>query len=294
MDKQGMSGKLVVITGATSGIGRATAEGLSAMGATLLLVGRDEGRLKAAQDSMPRVEGVPMPETHCADLSSMAEVRRLAAAIRDAHPRVDVLINNAGTIAGRRKLTVDGYEYTFALDHLSPFLLTNLLLDRLKAAAPSRIITVSSSAHLAGKIHFDDLMLARRYSAPRAYGQAKLANVLFTYELARRLEGTRVTANCVHPGAVRTHFGNEASGPVRIGLVAVRPFELSARQGARTPIYLASSPEVEGVTGRYFVRGKARRSSTASYDLDAARRLWEESARLTGLEADERAAGDRK
>lgn len=279
-----MKGKVVLITGATSGIGRATARGLAKMGASLILVGRSNDRLAATRDGLAPPAAGSETTLLRADLSSMNEVRGLAAEIRERTTRLDVLINNAGTIVGPRRLTVDGHEYTFALDHLSPFLLTHLLTDLLRSSAPSRVITVSSSAHYAGSIHFDDLMLERGYSAFKAYSQAKLANVLFAYELARRMQGTGVTSNCVHPGSVRTHFGNEASGLLHLGLVVVRPFELSPEQGARTSIYLASSPEVEGVTGRYFVRGRAHRSSPASYDEDAARRLWEASAKLTGLD----------
>jgi NAD(P)-dependent dehydrogenase (short-subunit alcohol dehydrogenase family) len=283
MSTLAMKGKVVIVTGATSGIGRATAEGLASMGAKLILVGRNEERLRSTYEDIYRSTGNADLQTMSADLSSMAEVRRLAALLVSTHPHLDVLINNAGTIIGRRELTADGYERTFALDHLSPFLLTNLLLTSLKATAPSRIITVSSSAHTTGSIHFNDLMLERGYNAFKAYGQAKLANIMFTYELARRLEGTGVTANCVHPGAVRTHFGNEATGLLHIGLVVVRPFELSPNRGAQTPIYLASSPEVANLSGKYFVRRRPRSSSPASYDHEAARRLWEMSAKLTGL-----------
>ncbi len=278
-----MKGRVVLVTGATSGIGKATARGLAKMGASMVLVGRSDDRLAAVGESIARATGAS-PALMRADLSSMAEVRDLADRVRAKVGRLDVLINNAGTIVGKRRLSVDGFEYTFALDHLSPFLLTNLLLDLMIASAPSRIITVSSAAHYAGKIHFDDLMLERGYRPFKAYSQAKLANVMFAYELARRLQGTGVTSNCLHPGGVRTRFGNEASGLVRFGLVVIRPFELSPEMGARTPIYLASSPEVEGVTGRYFVRERARQSSPISYDRGAARRLWEICARLTGLE----------
>jgi retinol dehydrogenase-14 len=277
-----MRGKVAVVTGATSGIGRSTAEGLARMGASLVLIGRNKERLASIGDEIVDGTGVA-PVLMRADLSSMAEVRRLAAEIGDKVPRLDVLINNAGTIVGDRRLTADGYESTFALDHLSPFLLTNLLLSLLIASAPSRAVTVSSSAHRFGRIHFDDLMLEKGYTAFKAYSQAKLANVLFTYELARRLRGTGVTANCLDPGPVRTRFGNEASGLLHIGLVAVRPFELSPDHGARTSIYLASSSEVEGMTGRYFVRRKPHRSSPVTYDEGAAKRLWDISARLTGL-----------
>lgn len=280
-----MRGRTVLITGATAGIGKATALGLAGMGARLIMVGRSEERLAAVKEQIVSETGHNDHVTLKADLSSMAEVRRLAADVMASTARLDVLINNAGTIVGDRRLTADGYEYTFALDHLSPFLLTNLLLDRLEASAPSRVITVSSAAHLTGRMHFDDLMLERGYRPFRAYSQAKLANVLFTYELARRRQGTRVTANCLHPGTVRTRFGNELGSAGRLAMVLIRPFEASSKMGARTSIYLASSPEVEGVTGQYFIGRKARRSSAASYDVDAARRLWEVSERLTGLKA---------
>ncbi len=279
---QGMKGKLVVITGASSGIGRATAEGLATRGASLALVGRDIRRLSSAAEAIRKAAPVPV-HTYIADLSSMAEVRRVASEIGAAHPRIDVLINNAGTVGGRRRVTVDGYEHTFALDHLSPFLLTNLLLPSLKASAPSRIVTVSSVAHFTGSLHLDDLMMENGYSAWRAYSQAKLANVMFTYELARRLQGTGVTANCAHPGVVRSRFGQEASGLLHLGLVVLRPFSISARQGARTIIYLASSPQVEGVSGRYFAAMRPRQSSPASCDQRSAERLWEASEALTGL-----------
>jgi NAD(P)-dependent dehydrogenase (short-subunit alcohol dehydrogenase family) len=288
-----MSGRVVVITGATSGIGRATALGLAEIGASMILIGRSRGRLASTSDDIVHRAGGPAPTLLCADLSSLTQVRHLAAEVRKRVSRLDVLINNAGTIVGDRRLTADGYEYTFALDHLSPFLLTNLLLDLTISSAPSRIITVSSSAHFLGRIRFDDLMMENNYSAFGAYCQAKLANVLFTYELARRLSGTGVTANCLNPGGVRTHFGDEASGALRAGLVLARPFEQSPERGARTPIYLASSPEAGCVTGRYFVRRKVHRSSPASYDGGSARRLWEVSARLTALDGNGKDRGSR-
>ncbi|MDW5562300.1 MAG: SDR family NAD(P)-dependent oxidoreductase [Methanomassiliicoccus sp.] len=278
-----MKGRTVAVTGATSGIGRATAEALSRMGASLILSGRSEKRLSAIGEDIGRETG-SVPILLPADLSCMDEVRRLAAEIRRNASRLNVLINNAGTIVGDRRQTTDGHEYTFALDHLAPFLLTNLLLDLLISSAPSRIVTVSSSAHHFGRIHFDDIGMEHGYTPFMAYAQAKLANVLFTYELARRLGGTGVTANCLDPGPVRTRFGNEATGLLRIGLVVIRPFELSPSRGARTSIFLASSPEVADVTGRYFVRRRPRRSSSSSYDREVARRLWAISADLAGLD----------
>jgi retinol dehydrogenase 14 len=281
-----MKGKTVLITGATAGIGKATAFGLADRGAKLILVGRDDRRLAAVAGELA-AKGHRDVITLRADLSSMAEVRRLAGEILRSAPRLDVLINNAGTIVGDRRLTVDGYEYTFALDHLSPFLLTSLLLDRLKASAPSRVITVSSAAHLAGTMNFDDLMLEKGYRPFRAYSQAKLANVLFSNELARRLAGTGVTANSLHPGTVRSHFGNELKGPFRVGMYLVRPFEIGPRRGAKTSIYLASSPEVEGVSGKYFVRQRPHRPSAEANDPEIARRLWGVSDKLVGLGRDQ-------
>jgi NAD(P)-dependent dehydrogenase (short-subunit alcohol dehydrogenase family) len=196
-----------------------------------------------------------------------------------------VLINNAGAILGERKITVDGYEYTFALEHLAPFLLTNLLMGELRRAAPSRVVTVSSVGHIPGRIHFDDIMLERRWTTLRAYGQAKLANVLFTRELAVRSDGSGVTANCLHPGMVDNGFGRELSGLVRSMNVLMRPLLVSEKKGARTSIHLASSPEVKDVTGRYFVKCRPAWSSRRSRDMAVARWLWEASEDLTGLKS---------
>lgn len=278
-----MKGKVVLITGATSGIGRATAVVLAGLGADLILVGRSDERLRTLGEELTRTTGNRTVRTMRCDLSSMDEVRRLASEFKSANRKLDVLINNAGLILGERKLTVDGYEYTFALDHLAPFLLTNLLLDELTVAAPSRVVTVSSAAHRTGRMHFDDLMLEKGWTPFKAYSQAKLANVLFTYELARRLQGTGVTANCVHPGGVRTNFGHELGGAMKIGMAIFRPFMISPEKGARTSIYLASSPDVEGISGKYFVRSRPSESSRESYDVDEAKTLWEMSERLTRL-----------
>jgi retinol dehydrogenase 14 len=280
-----MSGKTVLITGATSGIGKATAMGLAGLGANLVLVSRDGAKLERTADEIAQRTRNTGVEWSVCELSSLQDVRRTAMEIKRKHPRLDVLINNAGTIVGKRKITVDGYEYTFALDHLSPFLLTNLLLDTLKASAPARIITVSSSAHLMGHIHFDDLMLAEGFTPFKAYSQAKLANVLFTYALARRLQGTGVTANCLHPGVVRTNFGKELGGAFRLGMAIARTFQIGPETGAKTSIFLASSSSVEGVSGKFFVRSREARSSKESYDQMEADRLWEMSLALTGLAA---------
>ncbi len=217
-------------------------------------------------------------------MSSQAEVRRLAAGVRDAYPRLDVLVNNAGGFWAHRHTTADGLERTFALNHLAPFLLTNLLLDRLTAGASARVVTVSSGAQSMGRIDFADLQGARSYSGQRAYNQSKLANVMFTFELARRLEHTGVMANCLHPGVVRTNFGAEDQA-WWFTLVSRVIFGLlkTPAQGAETPIYLASSPDVDGVSGRFFVNRKPKRASRLAYDSDLTSRLWRVSAELVGI-----------
>ncbi len=280
-----MTGKVVLITGGTGGIGRATAIGLATLGARVAITGRDLGRAESAARDIRKVSGNPNVDALAADLSSQAEVRRLAAAVLDAYPRLDVLVNNVGGFWATRHITADGLEHTFAVNHLAAFLLTALLLDRLQASAPARIVTVSSGAQAMGTIDFEDLQGERAYSGERAYNQSKLANVMFTYELARRLDGTGVTANALHPGVVRSGFG--AEDPSRIFRVFVplwRPFMKTPGQGAATSVYLASSPEVEGVTGTYFANGRPQRSSKRSYDTATAHRLWKVSAGLVGLE----------
>ena len=217
-----------------------------------------------------------------ADLSSLASVRKLADDFKKTHDRLHVLVNNAGLIMGKKMITVDNLETTFEVNYLSHFLLTMLLLDTLKVSAPSRIVNVSSSASLSGHIDFDDLQEKKGYSAMKSYSQSKLAQVLFTYELSRRLAGTGVTVNAVHPGVVRTRWGDEG-GALGIGIRLGRPFMISPKKGAETPIYLASSPEVEGVTGKYLYKKKENQSSKESYDGDEAKRLWDVSLKLTGL-----------
>jgi retinol dehydrogenase 14 len=279
-----MTGKTVLITGATSGIGRAAAIGLAAMGARVGITGRDRSRAEAAAAEIARVSGNPAVDVFIADMSAQSEVRRLADEVLATYARLDVLLNNVGGFWAHRHVTADGLERTFALNHLAPFLLTNLLLERLIASAPARVVTVSSGAQSMGKIDFDDLMGERRYSGQRAYNQSKLANVMFTYELARRLEGTGVTATALHPGVTRTGFGAEDPNPMMTPIVAVlRPFMKSPTRGAETAGYLASSPEVEGVTGRYFADRKARKSQDSSYDAATTARLWNVSAELVGL-----------
>jgi retinol dehydrogenase-14 len=279
-----MAGKVVLVTGATGGIGKATAIGLATMGARVGITGRDLIRAEQASAEIRTASGNPAVDVFAADMSSQVEVRRLAGAVLDAYPRLDVLVNNVGGFWAHRHPTADGLEHTFALNHLAPFLLTNLLVDLLRASAPARVVTVSSGAQAAGRIDFDDLQGARRYSGQRAYSQSKLANILFTNELARRLQGTGVTANSVHPGVVRTNFGSEdQAGFFRIVSPLVRRFLKTPTQGAWTPIYLASSPDVEGITGRFFASCKPKAANKAVDDEGVTARLWRDSADLVGL-----------
>jgi len=277
-----MAGRTVLVTGGTGGIGRATALGLAGMGAHLAIAGRDRGRAEAAAREIRVVTGGQV-EVFVADLSAQAEVRRLAGEVLQCLSRIDVLVNNAGGYWNTRHLTADGLERTFAVNHLAPFLLTGLLLDRLKHSAPARVVTVSSNAHATGLIDFSDLQGERSYSGARAYSQSKLANVLFTYELARRQPATCVTVNALHPGVVRTAFGAEdPSGIQRLFIPVMRPFMKSPARGAATSVHVASAPDLEQVTGGYFAAGRPRSSAARSYDEAAAARLWQVSAHLTG------------
>jgi len=275
-----MRGRICLITGATSGIGRVAARVLSRGGANLLIVGRDPGRSAATLAELKEVGGGGPVEVLHGDLSSQSSVHTVARNVRLRTDRLHVLINNAGVICRTRRLTVDGIETTLAINHLAPFLLTGLLEDLLVAGSPARVITVASGAHRVGRIDFDDLQGERRYRGFHAYAQSKLANILFTYELARRLEGRGVTANCLHPGAVDTRLWRESRGLLRLAIRAARPFFLTAEQGAAGIIHLASSAAVEGVSGRYFAKLREVRSSQASYDSAVAVRLWELSASL--------------
>ena len=288
-----MHGKVCVVTGANSGIGKATALGLAQLGATVVLVCRSQSRGAAALTEIKQRSGNGSVALLVADLGSQQQVRRVAAAYRQQFDRLDVLVNNAALAKRKRSVTEDGVELTFAVNHLAPFLLTSLLLDRLKASAPARVVTVSSAAHKDATINFADLQGEQRYASFGfgAYSQSKLANVLFTYELARRLEGTGVTANCLHPGVVATAIFRDTPLWLRAGLALARPFILGSAQGADTVLYLATAPEVAEVSGRYFEKRKPVQSSSVSYDTEVARRLWEVSEALTAASG-QAAVGD--
>jgi NAD(P)-dependent dehydrogenase (short-subunit alcohol dehydrogenase family) len=276
-----LTGRICVVTGANRGIGRATAEGLAELGASLILVCRRREDGEAVSREIA-AKGRPVPDVVGADLSSQAFIRQAAAEIQARYPRLHVLINNAGIISRRREVTVDGLEMQFAVNHLGYFLLTNLLLPQLRAGAPSRIVNVSSGAHSHATLDFSDLQSERGYDPKEVYSRTKLANILFTYELARRLGVTRVTVNCLAPGVVATRMlGDYMGAPPGSGVDST--FGASPKEGAETSIYLAAAPDVERVTGKYFVGRKPAASSRESHDEAAARRLWEVSERLTGL-----------
>jgi NAD(P)-dependent dehydrogenase (short-subunit alcohol dehydrogenase family) len=280
-----LTGKTVLVTGATRGIGLATAVGLARLGADLVLLGRSEDRLAAAADAVAAAGGGRRPATCLADYTRLSDVRAAAASFLEHRDRLDVLVNNAGLIHKRRELTADGNELTFQVDHLAAFLLTNLLVPALTASPAARVVTVASDAHYsARRLPFDDLTHERSYFAYGSYAEAKLANLLFAYELARRLEGTSVTSNAVHPGSVRTGFATTQGGRLWLWQI-IRPFLRTPEQGAETLIHVASSPDVARVTGRYFADCREKRSSAASYDVEAARRLWALSEQLTGITA---------
>lgn len=276
-----MAGKVALITGANSGIGKETALALARMGANLVMVCRDRERGRLALEETKSKSGNATVELMICDLSSQTQIRKLAQELKQKHDRLDLLINNAGVILTRRRVTEDGIESTFAINHLAYFLLTNLLLDLIKQSAPARIVNVSSTVHSSATIDFNDLQAERSYGGMRAYGQSKLANVLFTYELARRLEGSNVTVNCLHPGVIATNIFRDISGLVG---TASKLFLKSPKRGAETSIYVATSPEVEGVTSKYFDDKKAVRSSPESYDEAIAQRLWQVSEQLTNLQ----------
>jgi NAD(P)-dependent dehydrogenase (short-subunit alcohol dehydrogenase family) len=280
-----MQGKVCIVTGANSGIGKATALGLAQMGATVVMVSRNKVKGEEAQNEIKEKSGNDAIDLMLADLSSQESIRQLAENFQQHYEQLHVLINNAGVVNLTRRETSDEYEMMFAVNYLAPFLLTNLLLEKLKASAPARIINVSSDSHEAGYIEMEDLQSEKPYKFMRSYGQSKLAVVLFTYELARRLQGTGVTANCLHPGFVATNIGQNGVGSVGRGITKLifSILGISPEEGAKTSIYLASSSEIEGVTGKYFVKSIPVRSAPISYDETLQRQLWEESAKLVNL-----------
>jgi NAD(P)-dependent dehydrogenase (short-subunit alcohol dehydrogenase family) len=280
-----MKGKVVVITGATSGIGEIAAQRLAAMGARIVLVARDAARGQKTLTRLPSIgSGVPH-SIYYGDLSRIADCKRVAAEIAAAEPRIDVLINNAGALFGTRHLTADNLEETFATNHMAYFVLTLSLRANLLAAAPARVVSTASDAHKGYVLDFDDLQAAKSYSAIRAYGRSKLCNILFTRELARRWSGKGVTANCLHPGFVATRFGDASGGflssVVRIGKAL---FAITPEKGAETIVYLASSPDVAAISGEYFYKCRPATPTAGGRDDAAASRLWNESAKLAGIE----------
>jgi NAD(P)-dependent dehydrogenase (short-subunit alcohol dehydrogenase family) len=280
----GMEGEVVLITGGTSGIGRAAATALAAMGAEVVVTGRSRERGESAVEEIRDTSGNERVSLILADFAVQAEVRGLAEEFRERYDRLDVLVNNAGIVQSKRIETPDGLELTLAVNHLAPFLLTNLLLDLLKESAPSRIVTVSSEARRGAQIDFEDLQSERRYRPFKVYGMTKLANILFTYELAERLEGTGVVANCLHPGGVNTNFGNNNRSFGTLLFRAFKPFMRTPEQGADTVVYLAVSPEAGKMTGRYLTDRKVISSYEEFHDEVTRKRLWEVSEELTNLE----------
>jgi len=286
-----MRGRVCLITGVTSGIGRATALALARMGAIVIAVCRDRGRGEAAVAELKARSGGGTMHLVAADLSSQVSIGGMADEVRSRFDRLHVLVNNAGAIFTKRRLTVDGVEATLAVNHLAYFLTTNLLLDLLAAGAPARVVNVTSEAHRAVQLDLDDPQGARSYRGVRAYSQSKLANVLFTYELARRVAGTGVTANCVHPGVVNTDIWRDSAGLLRVVITLARPFMRAPERGAAAVVRLASSPELDGVSGRYFVKLRERRSSAQTYDAAIAARLWRLSAELAPVPSARPAGG---
>ncbi|MFK7845456.1 MAG: SDR family oxidoreductase [Rhodothermales bacterium] len=278
-----MKGKVCIVTGANSGIGLETARGLAQAGATVVLACRNEQKGQEARADITSTTGNPNIHLMLVNLDEMASIRAFASAFKKDFNRLDVLVNNAGVIIPRRKTTVDGFEATFAVNHLAYFLLTHLLLDVLKATPKARIVNVSSDAHRAAKIDFADLQAENGYAGYKIYARSKLANILFTSELARQLTGQSPTVNSLHPGVVATNFAKGESSFFTFFFRLFSPFFLSSTKGAQTSLYLATSPEVEGVTGKYFDRSAEKKPSAAASDQETAKRLYEISAKLTGV-----------
>lgn len=285
LPQDSMRGKICMVTGANAGIGKATALGLAKLGATVMMVCRDSDRGKAARDEISRESNNSAVELLVADLSSQEAIHNLVADYKSSHDKLHVLVNNAGANTQQRTLTSDGIELNFAVNYLACFLLTNLLLDVLKAGAPSRVVNVTSSAEGFGSINFDDLTLEQNYTWMRAHAQSKLAQVMFTYKLARGLAGMGVTVNCVNPGAVRTNFTKDLGGWFGLMARLARPFALTPEKGAEPILYLATSSDVDGISGKYFEKMKAAQSSKTSQDQELARQLWQVSETLTQLES---------
>lgn len=276
-----MNGKICLVTGATNGIGKATAQALAQMGAAVVIVGRSPAKCAAVVDEIKQISGNDAVEALIADLSIMAEVRQVAEQFKAKYQKLHVLVNNAGGAFMKREVTSEGFERTFALNHLNYFLLTNLLLDTLKASAPARIVNVSSDAHKSAALDFDDLQSEKGNFGLKAYGRSKFANVVFSYELARRLSGSSVTVNALHPGLVRTGFAsNMGALPSAIIDFFMRFVALTPEQGAQTSVYLATSPQLEKVTGKYWTKSKALPSGRATYDEATWARLWEVSDQM--------------
>ena len=281
-----MKDKIVIVTGASSGIGLATARQLARQGAEIAMVCRDPKRAEAAREDVAASATGAQPRVFLADLSAQRDIRHLATAIKSRYSHIDVLINNAGAVFARRELTVDGIEKTFAVNHLAPFLLTNLLLDNVRAAAAGRVVTVGSESY-SSALDFENLQSEKKHHFLTAYFRSKLENILFTFELSRRLAGTSVTANCLSPGPTKTRIGSNMDGWAGLFPLLVRnvPFFASPEKGARTSVYLASSPEVAKTTGRFFLRSRETRTKPVTHDVDVARRLWNLSEEVCGLGA---------
>ena len=280
-----MEGKICIVTGANSGIGLETSRALAESGATVVMVCRNPQKGEAALKDIKQSTGNKNLHLYVVDLESQQEIRAFAEAVHQEFSKVDVLVNNAGAFIPNRYETVDGYESTFATNHLAYFLLTHLLLDLLTAAGNARIVNVSSGAHTGGALDFNDLQLKKGYSGYKAYANSKLANILFTKALAKRLDASRITVNVLHPGVVATNIGNRGRSVFSIFFNLLKPFFMSSARGAKTSVYLATSPEVEGVTGKYFERCKEITPSAAAQDVALAQRLYEMSASMTGVDA---------